>query len=197
VTGTDLDTTVTVTAGEQVEINIPVVVTTNLDFYGESIDNTAYFDHVTGSGSDDASFTIATSSYQVNKTVDPDSDVEPGGVVTFTVTIANNSPADATGVVMTDVLPLGVSFGGWLDQGTANPVVPTDTITWGPWDVAASQNYGFSFTATVTTSHAFLGETITNTVTYDSDNAGDGMTDAAFSIKAARVIYLPLVLSNY
>ena len=62
------------------------------------------------------------------------------------------------------------------------PGMPTDTITWGPWAVAAGQEFSFRFTATVTTSPAVAGETITNTVDYSSDNAGDGSADAVFEV---------------
>lgn len=185
VTGTGLDETVTVSAnGGQQQFTYNATVSTDAAFYGVTVVNTAEYDHSTGSGSDTASFTIAAPDLVVEKTVETaQARAQLGDVVTYTVTIANNSPATATGVVMTDVLPLGVTFGGWIDQGAAMPGTPSDTITWGPNDVGPSGS--FSFTATVTTDEAFYGARITNTVKYDSANAGSGSSDAAFTIVAA------------
>jgi len=185
VTGTGLDETVTVSAnGGQQQFTYNATVSTDEAFYGTTVVNTAEYDHSTGSGSDTASFTIATPDLVVVKSVEtPQARAQLGDVVTYTVTIANNSPATATSVVMTDALPLGVTFGGWIDQGSAMPGAPSDTITWGPNDVGPSDS--FSFTATVTTDEAFYGATVVNTVEYDSANAGSGSSDAAFTIVAA------------
>jgi uncharacterized repeat protein (TIGR01451 family) len=65
------------------------------------------------------------------------------------------------------------------------PAEPTDTITWGPQDISQGESFGFSFTATVTTDEAFYGARITNTVEYDSVNAGGGSRDAVFNIVAS------------
>jgi uncharacterized repeat protein (TIGR01451 family) len=186
VTGTGLDETVTIAAGGQQEFTYVATVTTDQAYYGATIVNTAAYEHSTASGSDTASFTIATPALTVAKTVETTQALaQLGDVVTYTVTVANNRPATATGVVMTDVLPLGVTFGGWIDQGSAMPAEPTDTVTWGPNDISQGESFGFSFTATVTTDEAFYGERITNTVEYDSANAGSGSRDAVFTIVAS------------
>jgi len=58
VTGVDLDRTGTVAAADRVTFTIPAVVTTSVAFYGQTITNTAYYNHSSGSGADTASFTI-------------------------------------------------------------------------------------------------------------------------------------------
>lgn len=196
VTGTDLDATVTVTAGDQVEFSIPAVVTTNPAFYGQTIINTAYYSHITGSGSDAASFTIVEPELTLAKTVEPSAGVEPGGTVTYTVSIANNSPADATAVRVTDTLPSEVTFGGWVNRDIANPALPVDTITWGPRDVASGVAFNFSFTATVSSDMSLLGSSITNTAEFDSGNAGSGSDDASFFVRA-KPIFMPLIYRNF
>jgi uncharacterized repeat protein (TIGR01451 family) len=59
-----------------------------------------------------------------------------GDNVTFTITIHNNGPDNATNIVVTDVLPLGLDFVSASDGGTYNPT--TRTITW----TAFNLNYG-------------------------------------------------------
>ena len=41
-----------------------------------------------------------------------------GDVVTYTITVANKGPDDATGVVVTDMLPNGVTFVSWPGEAT-------------------------------------------------------------------------------
>lgn len=115
---------------------------------------------------------------------------QPGDVVTYTVTLSNAGVGVANGVVMTDNLPSALTFGEWLDQGSAMPSMPTETITWGPWDVAAGQEYSFRFTAVITTNAAVSGDTITNTVEYSSDNAGEGSDDAAFDVMGPDIAFV-------
>lgn len=132
------------------------------------------------------------------KEVTPTVDVPLGGTVTYSVTLDNIGDADATGVVMTDTLPPEVDFGGWLVQGSA--MLPVSrTITWGPWTAAAGMDYAFSFTATLKSGTLYYAAVVTNTVEFDSDNAGSGFSnDAIFTAETGyKYIYLPLVMRNY
>jgi hypothetical protein len=56
--GDALDWRGTVRAGDQVTLPIPAVVTTSLAFSGRTITNTAFFNHASGSGYDQATFAI-------------------------------------------------------------------------------------------------------------------------------------------
>ncbi|MEE8391602.1 MAG: 5'-nucleotidase C-terminal domain-containing protein [Anaerolineae bacterium] len=123
------------------------------------------------------------------KAVTPTTDVALPSVVTYTIVISNSGDADAAGVVMTDTLPSEVTFGGWVQQGSASLLFPPAgaTIVWGPWSIPAGMDYTFNFTATVTTSTTYYGAEVTNTVEFDSDNAGSGSNDAIFTIEDVPV----------
>ena len=129
----------------------------------------------------------------------PTDDVALGSVVAYTVSIANNGDADATGVVITDNLPALVEFGGYVSNpgGIAQPPGPAGTITW-THPVSAGTSYSFVFTATVTPGTAFYGTDVTNIAYFTSTNAGSGFDDAVFTIEEGLYyIYLPLVLRNF
>jgi uncharacterized repeat protein (TIGR01451 family) len=141
---------------------------------------------------------ISAPKLAIDKTVVPGTNVLPlGGAVLYTVVLENDGDADATGVVMTDTLPPELDFGGWIvNEGTATlPDPPGDTIVWGPWDVGTGDSYTLSFTATLKTGSAFYGTVVTNTVEFDSDNAGTGSAHAVFTADYAY-IYLPLVMRD-
>ena len=45
----------------------------------------------------------------VNQSDSPDP-IAAGGILTYTIAVANNGPDDATGVVLTDTIPAGTTF---------------------------------------------------------------------------------------
>jgi uncharacterized repeat protein (TIGR01451 family) len=135
----------------------------------------------------------------ITKTVMPTDDVGLGSVVTYTVSIANNGDTDASGVVITDVLPALVEFGGYVSNpgGTAQLPGPADMITW-TYPVSVGASYSFVFTATVTAGTAFYGTDVTNTAYFTSTNAGSGHDDAVFTIETGLYyLYLPLVVKTF
>jgi uncharacterized repeat protein (TIGR01451 family) len=115
----------------------------------------------------------------------------PGEVVTYTIRIQNAGPVPALGVVLTDVLPSGVTFDTGILTGSLELPAP-DTLSWGPWDVETGTAYTLKFTALVTDSPSFAGRPVTNRVDYTSENAGTGASRATFTIQGYS-IYLPLL----
>ncbi len=121
----------------------------------------------------------------------------PGGkVVTYTIVVANSGSGAASNLRITDTLPAEVAFESWVTQGSA--VLPSNgaQITWGPWDLAVGEAVTISFRATVTSSSAYAGKTVTNTAEFSANNAEPGSDEATFSIKTGNVIYLPLVMKQ-
>src|ERR1700730_9295623 len=91
--------------------------------------------------------------------------VTVGSNVTFTVTVTNNGPSDATGVQITDPLPPGLTF------VASTPSQGSYTSGTGLWDIGAMANGAsvtLSLTATVTTTGP-----LTNTATKTHENETD------------------------
>jgi uncharacterized repeat protein (TIGR01451 family) len=104
----------------------------------------------------------------VTKDVD---DLAPGegDTVTYTVVVTNNGPENATGVVLTDALPTGVTF------ATANATQGLYSSGTGEWTVGALTN-GSSATLTIeaTVDAGTAGSTITNTAQITATDQADG-----------------------
>jgi len=89
---------------------------------------------------------------QIGKTVSPDTNVARSGEVTYTVVITNSDGSDANGVLVTDTLPISVTFGRWIEQpsgATVNSAGGRDQITWNG-TVGSSTPVNFTFVATRT-----------------------------------------------
>jgi uncharacterized repeat protein (TIGR01451 family) len=135
---------------------------------------------------------------QVIKNVDTGGliEVPPGSVVTYTIVISNSADVVASSVVMTDPLPSAVSFGDHL-QGSALLPLPDNVYQWGPYDVAAHTAYTITFTAEVTSSTDFAGDTIVNIAYITAANADPDTDPASFTIAGGGFdVYLPLVLRD-
>jgi uncharacterized repeat protein (TIGR01451 family) len=107
-----------------------------------------------------------------------------GAVVTYAITMTNSGDAPATGVVLTDVLPSEVTFGGFVTPAPAGTVQVGNAITW-----TGTANFGTSvtwmFTATIGADTSLYGHTVTNVARYTSTNAGSSQASASFTIATA------------
>jgi len=126
----------------------------------------------------------------------------PGDVVTYTIALENSLDEAAAGVVMTDPLPAGVSFGGWVEQGLARlaPSAGTGTlareiITWGPYSIPSDESVSIVFTASLAFGTALSGAEVLNTAWFSSTDAASGSDSAVFTIKFMD-LYLPLVMRS-
>lgn len=104
--------------------------------------------------------------------------------LTYTIVISNGGGAVARDVALRDVLPPGLSFGHWVQQGSAM-FPPADTVvTWGPYDIQPGEVYTVQFTADLTSANAFAEVLITNTAIASSSNAGLVESAAVFRVAA-------------
>ncbi|MBO9664849.1 hypothetical protein, partial [Dokdonella sp.] len=104
---------------------------------------------------------------QVNKTVNT-ATPNLGAQVTFTVTVHNAGPNDATGVVVDDLLPLGLGF------VSATPSAGTYDSGTGVWTLGALAN-GASATLTMVASVDAVGD-LTNTASIAASDQHDPNT---------------------
>jgi len=110
--------------------------------------------------------------------------VNPGGLVTYTLVLSNAGLGAATGVVITDPLPVGLAYGMQVDSGTV--ILPRDTLlSWGPAYIPGQMAYTITFTAMVTDSVAFAGQDVVNTAYFSADNHAPGASNSVtFTIAA-------------
>lgn len=121
----------------------------------------------------------------LHKAVAPAGAVPCHGVVTYTLSLENAGSLGDT-VLLTDTLPAGVTFGGWIAQ-PAGMIHEGETITW-----TGTLAGGASIVAVFTATHTGgCGYAITNTA-YFSGTAQAGSAEAAFYVAPPR-LYLPLV----
>jgi uncharacterized repeat protein (TIGR01451 family) len=176
VDGTDLDTTATVTAGESVSYTLNASIAGDAP-YGETITNTAYYSHTSGSGHDSAAFSMEALKARLDivKTVAlADEFIRAGDPLTYTIIVTNSGSVTAVGVHITDTLPMYV-IGTDLDT--------TATVT-------AGESVTYTLNATVADGVP-LGTTVTNTAYYDHAS-GRGESSAAFTVP--KYVYLPIVV---
>ncbi len=147
------------------------------DLYGETVTNTAtYTSQNAGSGVDSASFEVVEApELEIEKTVTTPAIVEPGDLITYTITVTNTGASVAAGVRITDTLPAAV-------VGDDVDVVV---------DIDSGSAYTLVFTATVA-ADAPAGGLVTNTA-YFSHSTGSGSASASFMVRPLYRLYLPFV----
>lgn len=136
--------------------------TASLNFSDSNLSNNTYTDTAVVNSADIA----------VTKSV-LDNNPAEGGTITFTVTAKNLGPSDAEGVVVTDLLPTGLTFASYsATQGSYD-------FASGEWTVGTLPNQSLvTLTIDATVNTGTAGSAITNTasrsggslVDYDSSN---------------------------
>ena len=165
------DTIATLANGASATISVVVNVSTGAA-NGSTLVNIANVtsptpDPLPGNNSGTATTTVSTSSdMAITKTVDIPTPVLGTNVV-FTVTLTNNGPSDATNVVVSDVLPAGLTY------VTSNAASGTYAPGTGLWTIPALISLS-STTLTVTATAATVGAK-TNTATILSADQPDAI----------------------
>lgn len=111
-----------------------------------------------GPACDMGAFEVGYPALTVQKSVAPPDPVPYHGPLTYTLTLSNTGVGDAMGVLLTDTLPLSVTFAHFVDP-MANLSYADGAVTW-HGDVAAGHALTFTFVVTHTGDY---GDVIVNT----------------------------------
>ncbi len=186
--GTGLWSVGTLTAGLSATLNLTARVDTGVG--GSTVTNTATItaadqaDPVGANNAAAAGITVQSADLQVGKSVD-DPTPNEGDTVVYTVTVTNNGPNAGTGIMVTDVLPAGVSFVSAVpSQGTYNDV----TGLWSLGGLAAGLSATLNLTVQVQAGTG--GSLITNTATITAADqvdpvAGNNSAAAGITVQSA------------
>ncbi|GHU07899.1 hypothetical protein FACS189431_3210 [Alphaproteobacteria bacterium] len=189
-------TIASVANGTPITLTVPVTVDSNL-VSGTTITNTAEIASVDGENCSAIDGAVCSEGdtntvekhnpvLQVSKT-DGTNVAKRDQQLTYTITVANTQTDsyDADDVILTDVLPAGVTFVSASDSGSA----VGQTVTWPTFNVA----YGTAVTRTVTVTVnndvpiVAPGNTITNTATV-ADDLGCGIGSVCSSTDVDTII---------
>ena len=153
---------------------IDIIATVNAGTGGTSITNTvsnAQDQTDLNTTTDDDNEVISVNNdadIVLTKTVD-DGTPDEGQTITYTITVTNNGAAQATNLIVTDVLPAGISF------VSATPTVGTwSSPNWTIGTLNNGDTETISITATVDVGSG--GTTITNTISNTQDQADNNST---------------------
>jgi uncharacterized repeat protein (TIGR01451 family) len=96
-------------------------------------------------------------------------EINAGEEASYTVTVTNSGSGDATGVTISDTLPTGLTWSEASDDCT----ITDGVLSCGPLTIAAGENFSVTLTGTTDAGEC---PSISNTASFDSDNAGSGDT---------------------
>ncbi|UCD25368.1 MAG: DUF11 domain-containing protein, partial [Gemmatimonadota bacterium] len=117
----------------------------------------------------------------VSKAVDNSTPVE-GDTIIYTVSVTNGGPIDASGVIVTDLLPSGLTFAG-DDAAASGTFYDSATGIWTVGPLANGQSATLNITATVDVGTG--GSTLTNTASVTASDQPDpvvGNNSAAINL---------------
>ncbi|MBV9179776.1 MAG: DUF11 domain-containing protein, partial [Acidobacteria bacterium] len=103
--------------------------------------------------------------------------------LSYTVTVTNNGPSGATGVVLTDTLPNGLTFvSSTATQGSCSGTAP---ITCNLGTILSQANAVVTITATPSAPGSYTDSAVVKATTTDLNTSNDSATGVAFSEFAA------------
>jgi uncharacterized repeat protein (TIGR01451 family) len=197
-TGTIMCTEPTLAAGDSAVFAL-VVKATSSDANNSTITNTASVASTTPGatpGSNMSSFTVnttVTAAADVSIVKTAPQNVTAGTNMTYSITVTNAGPSDATGVTVNDTLPTSTTFVSETQSPAApafacNAPAPGATLTCGPATLTSGSSMVLSVVVHVLASAAngsnigntaMVTTTSTNTSTMTSSTANTAVTDVA------------------
>jgi uncharacterized repeat protein (TIGR01451 family) len=168
---------------------LTLTATVQLGTIGQLITNTATIsasdqpDADLTNNSDDEVIRVSNAELAVTKTTDQTQPNETDPVV-YTVAVNNNGPDDATGVVISDTLPIGLSL---LSSTPSQGVYDSSSGLWQVGSLAANTNATLVLAAQVNSGTA--GQILTNTAEISSSDQSDLVT-------VNNVASVPITVTN-
>ena len=123
----------------------------------------------------------------ITKSVTPTTPVNPGAPITYTITFSNTGTGLASGVVITDVVPVSVTVTSVISSGVAITQVGGTRYVWDVADLAAGQGGVITITGQLSTTLAtgtFTNTAVITTTVID-ENPGNNSSDAGVTVMAA------------
>ena len=117
----------------------------------------------------------------IDKSVDVDTDVPLGGMVTYTLTLSNSGQVDAENVSLDDSLPEGMTIGELVGESPGEIDELTNSINWSG-TVPAEDQVLIVFTAYLDDDPELYGTQIENTATFTWDEVSDS-DSASFMVE--------------
>jgi uncharacterized repeat protein (TIGR01451 family) len=154
---------------------VPAGITTDLD------GNPRIFNAIVDMGAYEGQPTLS-----LLKSVAPTTDLAAGAIITYTLRVTNTGVITDANLEVTDTLPTGVDFGGWVTE-PGGVVCSGNAFTWTD-SIDPEETLLAVFTATLTED---VGGTISNTAHF-SGSTMTGESTAAFA--TGNKVYLPLVM---
>ena len=186
------------TSGASASLDIVTTVTAHTAITNTATASSPTFDPSTSDNAASAVVDVPDADLEVTKTVD-DATPALGANVTFTVTVANQGPDTANGVIVADALPAGLTL---VSATPSTGIFSTLSNTWSVGAVANGAAPTLSIVATVT-DHAPLTNTATaSSTTFDPDavdnsaSAGVDVPDADLAVAKTVDVAAPAIGSN-
>ncbi|MFC2030577.1 FG-GAP-like repeat-containing protein [Chloroflexota bacterium] len=150
-------------------------VVSHVGAHGDVVTNRAKFDHITGRGQDEATFTVlGPPGLGIQKTASVASSL-PGEPITYRLEYANTGPSFARGVVITDRVPVSLTNVSYASTGPAITPIGEVSYTWAVADMGPGE--GGVITITGVLSRPLSAGVFTNTATITSTTPDEDLTD--------------------
>ena len=159
--------------GNSVTLELVITVSVDAGTTGDTITNTAsvsnsdQHDNNSGNNSDNASLTAGNADLMVTKQVD-DSNPGVGDDVVYEITVMNLGPDGATSIIISDVLPEGVTY---QSHTTAEGSYDVEKGEWDPGTLSSGDSVEIEITVRIDAGQE--GNTINNTASVKSVDQED------------------------